>query len=290
MSTEVNDLSTFVLPLTTRAVYCAENLDIHKGSYKGHIVAATVIRVLGPWIDRRPWDRTEKRFLQELVRWQKLRHPNITPIYGYCKSTFGPPTALSYISPWMQGGRVPEYLRHHPETDRMKLAVDVAQGLAYLHDNDLIHGELMGSNVLVNHVNGRALLCDYGLWNVLDDNRFEHTMGDRPCLRFAAVELCVGDVSNVTPITDVWSYGMTAYQLFSDKLPFSHILSSFRVPGHISRGNLPEHPGSLARERGLTDEVWEVIQSCWVTYTARPSSRSICESMQRLFETAGGAT
>jgi len=277
------DISAFVRPVSKLSVYGAENLDIYKASYKGHLVAATVIRVLGPLADRKPWDRTEKRFLREIVHWRKLRHENVTPFYGFCKSNFGPPGAISYISPWMRGGRATDYLKVHPDADRMNLVVGIANGLAYLHDNELVHGELMGSNILVEHSRGRAMLCDYGLWNILDDNRFEFTMGDRESLRFLAYELCTCSVLQPTFATDVWSFGMTAYQLFSGKLPYDHVYSSCRVPRHVADGQLPSHPGSPAQERGLTDDMWDLMQRCWITdHDIRPSSKSVVESIQKV--------
>ena len=129
----------------------------------------------------------------------------------------------------MRGGRATDYLRIYPDADRMNIVgfihllyemelnrfssqvAGIASGLAHLHDHALIHGEVMGGNVLIEHSSGRAMLCDYGLWNVLDDNRFEFTMVDRIAMRFLAYELCTCEISDVTFATDVWSFGMTAY-------------------------------------------------------------------------------
>ena len=35
--------------------------------------------------------------------------------------------------------------------ERMKVAVGVARGLKYLHDNNMIHGRIKPSNILLNH-------------------------------------------------------------------------------------------------------------------------------------------
>lgn len=67
---------------------------------------------------------------------------------------------ICLVSPWMQGGDLTEYLKGHPEAHRLPLVSqfsgaesltdellkvnDVAQGLLYLHENNVIHGDLKG--------------------------------------------------------------------------------------------------------------------------------------------------
>jgi len=47
--------------------------------------------------------------------WKRLDHQNIVPLLGI---TFTP---LQLISEWMPNGNLTEYIRTHPETDRLEL-------------------------------------------------------------------------------------------------------------------------------------------------------------------------
>ena len=86
--------------------------------------------------------------------WKHLTHPNVLPLLGV---TITPP---QLISNWMSGGDLPEYIKKHSDTDRLRLVgippvvfiprlllsqlLDVAKGLCYLHSCNVIHGDLKG--------------------------------------------------------------------------------------------------------------------------------------------------
>lgn len=90
-------------------------------------------------------------------------------------------------------------------------------------------------------------------------------------IRNAAPELLNDDESGrkATPASDIYSFGMTALEIFTEELAFAHI------PGgndkkHVSRlyktiigGKLPERPeGDLYVERGLDDKMWALLMRC----------------------------
>jgi len=52
---------------------------------------------------------------QQAVVWKHLEHPNIVPFLGITS------TPLQLISEWMPGGDLTEYIRKHPDTDRLRL-------------------------------------------------------------------------------------------------------------------------------------------------------------------------
>lgn len=60
-------------------------------------------------------------FLQRLcthaVMWKRLRHPNVVSFLGFGSEY--PPFSLVY--PWMPNGSVSEYLREHPDADKLGL-------------------------------------------------------------------------------------------------------------------------------------------------------------------------
>ena len=92
--------------------------------------------------------------------WKRLNHPNVLPNLGA-----GPDIAeLCVVSPWMSEGHLLQYLRKYPGADRVMIVrvhvvffhvtqhaefnthkmSGVAEGLSYLHFNDVVHGDLKG--------------------------------------------------------------------------------------------------------------------------------------------------
>ncbi|KAG6905130.1 hypothetical protein DXG01_004669, partial [Tephrocybe rancida] len=68
---------------------------------------------------------------------------------------------------WMENGDINVYLKKNPVAPRQTLAVNVGNGLTYLHENGIIHGDLKGPNILVDDV-GRACLADFGISSISD--------------------------------------------------------------------------------------------------------------------------
>ena len=94
--------------------------------------------------------------------WKYLDHPNIVAFKGV---TLNP---LQLVSEWMPGGELQEHLKKHPNANPISLVgpflstsalhltppspqlIGIAEGLAYLHSSDVIHGDLKGVRV-INH-------------------------------------------------------------------------------------------------------------------------------------------
>ena len=86
--------------------------------------------------------------------WKHLSHPHIVPFMGV---TLEP---LQFVSKWMPGGDIREYVRKNPDANRARLVsqvlptldvilsspqlLGVAEGLSYLHSSNVIHKDLKG--------------------------------------------------------------------------------------------------------------------------------------------------
>jgi len=110
------------------------------------------------------------------------------------------------------GGPVPDAARHIVET---------CEGLAYLHAQGWIHGDLKPSNVLLA-ADGSVRLADFGLAAELDGTHaylppggsFDYMAPER------WDEPLTERGSRIRTASDVWALGVTAYQLLTGGMPF----------------------------------------------------------------------
>ena len=56
-------------------------------------------------------------FYREVVVWKRLQHPNIVPFLGVPSRV--PPFEI--VCEWMENDRITEFVRKHPEVDRVGL-------------------------------------------------------------------------------------------------------------------------------------------------------------------------
>ncbi|KAJ7107595.1 kinase-like domain-containing protein [Mycena epipterygia] len=80
-----------------------------------------------------------------------LHHRFILPLIGIDREMF--PSSFCMVSPWMKNGTVLKYLRDRGHGDVDRLLLETAQGLEYLHAQNIVHGDLRGTNILISDDN-----------------------------------------------------------------------------------------------------------------------------------------
>ncbi|KAG9090951.1 hypothetical protein FS749_000169 [Ceratobasidium sp. UAMH 11750] len=165
-----------------------------------------------------------KEFSRELYIWWKLRHENVIKLHGFAQFH----GRVGMVSPWMANGNVMEYIGARPSVNRYCLCSQVANGLEYLHAQNIIHGDLKGVNVLVAN-DGAAKIADFGT-GVLQGGsiRFTSTSGTS-CIstRWAAPEILRGSPRSTQ--ADVYALAMTILEIITGRVPFHEICSDLSV-------------------------------------------------------------
>ncbi|KIJ68023.1 hypothetical protein HYDPIDRAFT_165760 [Hydnomerulius pinastri MD-312] len=222
-----------------------------------------------------------KMLYRELSIWARLRHENIIPFYGVAFD-FGPFPA--FVCPWAANGTLNQYLTEHVSlglVDRLNLLCDVASGLHYLHCQKVVHGDLTGTNILIDF-GGRAYLSDFGLSTIhrefLGTSYF--TSSSRGNVRWAAPELFEEPKADGTPLailsekTDIYSFGSVMLQVLSGQVPFSTFKTQ-QVFFKVSRGERPPRE-SFWDGKPVSDVLWAFIVTCWeYLQSRRPSSGDV---------------
>ena len=164
-----------------------------------------------------------QRFARERDILAALTHPHIARLYDAGVAADGQPyLALEFV----EGKPVTDYCRERSLgiRSRVTLLRQVLDAVQYAHANLVIHRDLKPSNVLVTP-DGRAMLLDFGIAKLLDDEQgggqeTELTrLGGRALTPdYAAPEQIAG--APVSIATDVYVLGLLAYELLAGSRPF----------------------------------------------------------------------
>ncbi|KAG5352829.1 hypothetical protein C0989_000280 [Termitomyces sp. Mn162] len=252
--------------------------DIYNGKVQGQFVCIKAMRVFET-MDK---ELVLKQFWKEAILWRQLCHPNILPVYGLYRFQDRP----SIVAPWMENGNITRYLKDNPEAPRLPLAVGVARGLSYLHDKGVIHGDLKGSNVLVDD-EGIARVADFGISSISDPQILNLTSYSGPAskggtIRWQAPELF--DMQNDTIVhnskaSDVYAWAYVCYEVFTGSIPLDHLHNDVTVLYQVKMGARPGRPPSSSKSWsswGLTEDIWLIMEDCW---KANPTDRPTIDSV-----------
>ncbi|KZV98448.1 kinase-like protein [Exidia glandulosa HHB12029] len=254
----VADITSELHDISARAVGHGGFSEIYTGTWRspeGEIkVAIKVIRALPMPKESGKLPRSLRR---EIAVLRELVHPNINNLYGLC---VGMGSAPSLVSPWCENRDINTYLQlkaDDPKAEdiKLKLFQDVLTGLHFLHEHQIIHGDIKGANVLISD-EGVARLCDFGLSRILAENSQYITHTDtNGTTRWMAPEL-LAEGARATYLSDMWACGCLLIEIWSGSKPYPTFRSDQQVIMALNREEKPAHPSSFP------DFIWSLIDRC----------------------------
>ncbi|CUA71078.1 Ephrin type-A receptor 4 [Rhizoctonia solani] len=198
---------------------------------------------------------------KELYTWSKCKHPNVLNLLGLVEFR----GQIGMVSEWMSNGDVRTYLDTRPETDRCQLCHGISDGLVYLHDVGIIHGDLKGGNILISE-DGTPMLNDFGN-AVLQEHSLqftESTTRTNISPRWTAPEILEG-LTSYSYAADVYALGMTWLEVITGKVPFQERRNDIAL-AHIivNRKEIPQRPNEhIPSDSEDGDALWSLMMNCW---------------------------
>ncbi|KAF9645415.1 kinase-like protein [Thelephora ganbajun] len=232
--------------------------DVWKTQYHGREVAAKVLRTS----QRSNYERVRKRFCREVLTWKALRHPNVLPLLGVTMTQH----QFVMVSEWMVKGNINEFVKEDSNADRLGLLVGVVEGLIYMHDQGVIHGDLKGANILINH-SGHACIADFSLVTVVADQSIVvSSCIEGGTIQWMSPELLYPEIFGLkkchpTKASDCYALGMVIYEVLSGRTPFA----PHKSPAVMKKVLDDERPERPQGEGGtlFTDSIWSTLVHCW---------------------------
>jgi eukaryotic-like serine/threonine-protein kinase len=182
-----------------------------------------------------------ERFRREARAAAQLSHPNIVTVIDRGEDEGRQFIVFEYVD----GENLKELVRRSgplPARRAVELALAVADGLGFAHDQGLVHRDVKPQNVLLND-EGEVKVTDFGIARSLEVERGVTQTGTVVgTSNYISPEQASG--KTVTPATDVYSLGVVLYELLTGDVPFSG--ESFVA---VALRHINEPPPDLAASR-----------------------------------------
>ena len=188
---------------------------------------------------------------------KNLDHLNIVK-YIECIRT---KTHINLVLEYVENGSLHQMVKQSGKMGEHLVFIFVKQileGLAYLHNQGIIHRDIKGANLLLTK-NGVVKLADFG-YSILNDKNKVNSIVGTAC--FMAPEV-IEQKGNISPKCDIWSLGSTIIQLLTTRPPyyeFEPMAAMFR----IVTDDCPPLPS------GISEHLKNFLLKC---FTKDPSKR-----------------
>ncbi len=179
---------------------------------------AVAIKVLRPFEADESWNR---RFIREIGLIARLQHPNILPLYDSGQAE----SLLYYVMPYVKG----ESLRDRLGRERQLtidaacgIAREVADALAYAHNESIVHRDIKPGNILLS--DGHAVVADFGVARAIGIANLHDLTRTGDLVPGPAVymgpEQLAGD-SATDNRSDIYSLGCVLFEMVTGTPPFT---------------------------------------------------------------------
>ncbi|NXY84302.1 M3K19 kinase, partial [Alcedo cyanopectus] len=198
--------------------------------------------------DQLTTEKEYQKFHEEVDLLKTLKHVNIVTYLGTCLED----NILSIFMEFVPGGSISSIINRFgplPEIVLCKYTKQILQGVAYLHDNCVVHRDIKGNNVMLMP-NGIVKLIDFGCarrlaWVSLSGTHSEMLRSVHGTPYWMAPEVI--NESGYGRKSDIWSVGCTVFEMATGKPPLAsmdRVAAMFYIGAH--RGLMPALPATFS--------------------------------------------
>lgn len=178
------------------------------------VVAIKTIN-LGLALDEK--EEYEGRFYQEAKAAGRLNHPNIVTVYDVGKSG-----DVAYIAmEFLQGRELRDIMNDGgllPVEQVLDIVAQVAQGLAYAHEHEIVHRDVKPSNIMVVR-DGHVKITDFGIARMASSAVRTQTGMVLGSPKYMSPEQVMG--KDIDQRSDIFSLGVMLYEMLTGQAPFN---------------------------------------------------------------------
>lgn len=205
-------------------------------------VAVKVLHKDAPGIGSAEFGRFRERFLQEAQLGKRLKHPNVVRVDDFIEDE----GVFYLVMEFCAGGSLKDRLDRArksgqavPVAEAVRLALDVARGLAALHVIEVVHRDLKPSNILFD-AEGHAFVADLGLAQTRDNLSQRTLLGSQarpqPGTPGYMSPEQAENYPHLAPSSDIYNLGIVLFEMLT-----GHLYDNERHPTRVKslRADVP---------------------------------------------------
>ena len=164
-------------------------------------------------------EEIKKRFFREAEFAGNLHHPNVTTIYDFGVTEDGTPYI---VQEFLTGEDLDKLIKKHAPLSlhrKVRILVDVCEGLGYAHAAGIIHRDIKPSNIRILD-DGTVKIMDFGIAkSLVSPSTLTQTGITLGTASYLAPEQIRGETLDAR--TDIFSLGVVAYEILTGQKPFT---------------------------------------------------------------------
>ncbi|MGH7496382.1 MAG: protein kinase domain-containing protein [bacterium] len=192
-----------------------------------------------------------KRFRQEAKALAKSENRHIVNIFALRETEAG----LLLVMEYVQGPTLEQWITQNgamPYRQALPIMKQLITAIGYAHRSGVIHRDLKSNNVMITS-EGEVKVADFGLAKIARSGSTTRTLSTGGTLHYMSPEQ-VQELPNIDHRSDIYSLGMTCYEMLAGRTPFQKNQSDLAIGNAIVREKFPpphhfQHdvPPSLSR-------------------------------------------
>uniref|UniRef100_A0A8C2ZD71 Receptor protein-tyrosine kinase n=1 Tax=Cyclopterus lumpus TaxID=8103 RepID=A0A8C2ZD71_CYCLU len=199
--------------------------------------------------------KANKEILDEAYVMAGVASPYVCRLLGICLTS-----TVQLVTQLMPYGCLLDYVRENKDRIGSQFllnwCVQIAKGMSYLEEVRLVHRDLAARNVLVKNPN-HVKITDFGLARLLDIDETEyHADGGKVPIKWMALESILH--RKFTHQSDVWSYGVTVWELMTFGAKPYDMIPAREIPDVLEGGE------RLPQPLICTIDVYMIMVKCWM--------------------------
>nr|XP_043624880.1 serine/threonine/tyrosine-protein kinase HT1 [Erigeron canadensis] len=238
------------------------NSQLYHGIYKGEAVAVKIIRVPDDDDNEELGVRLENQFAREVNLLCRLHHQNVIKFVAAWRQ----PSVFCIITEYLSEGSLRAYLHkledntgkekeYLPLETLIKMSLDIARGMEYIHSQGVIHRDLKPENILLNK-DFQLKIADFGIG--CEEAYCDFLADDPGTYRWMAPEMIKR--KSYGRKVDVYGFGLILWEMVAGTIPYKDmtpIQAAFAVVHKNLRPPIPANCPPAMRA---------LIEQCWSTY------------------------
>lgn len=199
-------------------------------------------------------DENKRRLNSEGRLLSSLNHPNIVKVFEFGETDKHSYLAMEYLT----GGTLEEFIENNyplPLEKFKDIALQICEGLIVIHESNVLHRDLKSQNIMFDE-EGKLRIMDFGL----SKSPLVSTMTSLGTVVGTLGYVAPEQVTNieVDQRTDIFSFGVTLYQLLTKRLPFTGENEMALI--HSIFNNQPPVPSSINEK--VDKRIDELVLRC----------------------------